>query len=82
MFKTLTAATAITLLASTAFAGSLGAPAQDDKVDDKAVYVPTGSGIGAPAIVGGVLAAVAIAALVSNDDDDDAVDGHGSDLAD
>lgn len=75
MFKTLTAATAISLLASSAFAGSL-APVEDNTVKDTAVYVPTGSGIGAPAIVGGVLAAVAIAALVSNDDDDDAVSDH------
>lgn len=77
MFKTLSVAAAISLMASASFAGSLNTDYEQEP--EQPVYVPTGSGIGAPAIVGGVLAAVAIAALVSNDSDDDAVDGHGTD---
>lgn len=80
MFKTLTVATIAAVMATSAFAGSVQAPVVEQEPEE-GVFVPaTGSGIGAPAVVGGVLAAVAIAALVSNNDDDDdgAVDGHGS----
>lgn len=78
MFKTITLATIVAFAATSSFAGSL---AQAEKDDEPVAYVPVGgSGIGAPAIVGGVLAAVAIAALISNSDDDDdsSVDGHGT----
>lgn len=71
MLKTLSVAALIAATSTAAFAGSL-APYENTVVeDDKGVFVPaTGSGIGAPVIIGGILAAVAVAALVSNDDDD------------
>lgn len=78
MLKTISLATIVAFAATTSFAGSI-APAEKD--DEVTAYVPTGgSGIGTPAIVGGIIAAVAIAALVSNsgDDDDSSVDGHGT----
>ncbi len=78
MLKTISLATIVAFAATTSFAGSL---AQTKEDDDVIAYVPTGgSGIGTPAIIGGVLAAVAVAALISNsdDDDDNSVDGHGS----
>ncbi|KEJ91065.1 hypothetical protein [Sulfitobacter donghicola] len=78
MLKTISLATIVAFAATTSFAGSL---AQPEEKDDVTAFVPAGgSGIGAPAIIGGVLAAVAIAALVSDSDDDDdgSVDGHGT----
>ena len=68
MFKTFSVAAAITLMASASFAGSL---VTTEPVVETPVFVPQGSGIGAPVIVGGVLAAVAVAALIANDDDDE-----------
>lgn len=71
MFKTLSTAAAIALMASASFAGSLNT--NIDVVEDEGVtYVPKGSGISTPAIIGGVAAAVVVAALIANDDDDDA----------
>lgn len=81
MFKTISLATIVAFAATTSFAGSI-VPAEDEK---EPVFVPVGgSGIGTPAIVGGIIAAVAVAALVSNsgDDDDGSVDGHGTEIAD
>lgn len=78
MLKTISLATIVAFAATTSFAGSL---AQVEEKNEPIAYVPTGgSGIGAPAIVGGIIAAVAVAALVSNsgDDDDNSVDGHGT----
>lgn len=78
MLKTISLATIVAFAATTSFAGSLVSPEEENKVE---AYVPVGgSGIGAPAIVGGIIAAVAVAALVSNsgDDDDSSVDGHGT----
>lgn len=68
MLKTISLATIVAFAATTSFAGSLVEAEQDDKVE---AYVPVGgSGIGTPAIVGGIIAAVAVAALISDDDDD------------
>ncbi|UWR22570.1 hypothetical protein [Sulfitobacter sp. S190] len=71
MIKTLTASAFATLLATASFAGSLVSPADEvEPQDDGGVFVPaTGSGIGAPAIIGGVLAAAALAALIDNSSD-------------
>ncbi|MCX7566015.1 hypothetical protein OS189_06630 [Sulfitobacter sp. F26169L] len=78
MFKTVSLATIVAFAATTSFAGSLEPVQEEEKV---IAYVPAGgSGIGVPAIVGGVVAAAVVAALVSNsnDDDDGSVDGHGT----
>jgi len=70
MLKTISLASIVAFAATTSFAGSLVAPAEEETVE---AYVPVGgSGIGTPAIVGGVIAAVAVAALIADDDDDDA----------
>jgi hypothetical protein len=70
MLKTLSVAALMTLMATASFAGSLNTEFEAEPQDEE-VFVPVaGSGIGAPAIIGGVLAAVAIGALVSSDDDD------------
>jgi hypothetical protein len=85
MLKTLSVAAVIAITASASFAGSLNTTFEKPVDDQQGVFVPNvGSGIGAPAIIGGVLAAVAVAAVVSsnNDDDDGSVDGHGSEAAD
>ncbi|MEP1767369.1 MAG: hypothetical protein ABJJ53_12105 [Sulfitobacter sp.] len=70
MLKTVSLAAIVAFAATTSYAGSLAQPVEDDNVE---AFVPVGgSGIGTPAIVGGIIAAVAVAALISNDDDDDA----------
>lgn len=81
MLKTLSLATIVAFAATTSFAGSLAPVEKEETVE---AYVPVGgSGIGTPAIIGGVLAAVAVAALISGGDDDDgAVDGHGTVVVD
>lgn len=69
MIKIVTLATLLGFAATSSFAGSLNQAAEED---EPVAFVPVGgSGIGAPAIVGGVIAAVAVAALIANDDDDD-----------
>ena len=71
MLKTLSIAALVAATATSSFAGSYAAPKNDDVVEDKGVFVPvTGSGIGAPAVIGGVVAAVALGALLSDDDDE------------
>jgi len=70
MFKTLSTAAAIALMASASFAGSLNTNIEVVE-NDAPAFVPQGSGISTPAIIGGVAAAVVIAALVANSDDDD-----------
>jgi hypothetical protein len=82
MLKTLSLAAVIAVTASASFAGSLNTTYENPVDDQQGVFVPnTGSGIGAPAVIGGALAVIAIAALVSNSNDDEAVDGHGSTAA-
>ena len=67
MLKTISLATIVAFAATSSFAGSLAAPEEKDDV----TFIPAGgSGIGVPAIVGGVLAAVAIGALASSSSDD------------
>jgi len=71
MLKTLSIAAVIAASATASFAGSLAqAPADQIITQDEGAFVPvTGSGIGLPVILGGVLAAAAVAALVSNSND-------------
>jgi len=78
MFKTLSIAALISATATASFAGSLNnAPTQEViNTVDEFIAAPAGSsgsssGIGVPAIVGGVVAAVAIGALIANSDSDD-----------
>ena len=81
MIKTLSVSALIAMMATSSFAGSLTGAAVEAEPEDEGVFVPAvGSGIGAPAVIGGVLAAVAVAALIadSDDDDDGSVDGHGT----
>lgn len=70
MIKTILTATAVSLMASTAFAGSLNTDFEKP-AEPKTAFVPTGTGIGAPAVIGGILAAGAIIAIVASDDDND-----------
>ncbi|MEP3442461.1 MAG: hypothetical protein ABJN72_13380 [Sulfitobacter sp.] len=69
MFKTISAAVAVSLMASASFAGSLNTDFEQEP-EQKPAFVPTGSGIGAPAVIGGLLAAGAVIAIVASDDDD------------
>lgn len=78
MFKTLSAATMVSLLASASFAGSLATNIEPEPTK-KPAYVPAGSGIGAPAIIGAAVAVVAIGAIVSKDDDEESVSDHPTD---
>lgn len=72
MIKTMSVAALIIASASASFAGSLNTQF-GSQVEAPPVIVPVaGSGIGAPAIIGGVLAAAAVAALVSSDSKEDA----------
>lgn len=71
MLKTLSIAAIVAMTSTVSFAGTLEPYVEETNVQDEGVFVPvTGSGIGAPAIIGGVVAAVAIAALIANDDDE------------
>lgn len=74
MMKSISLAAVIAVTASASFAGSL-ANAPDQLVQDTAqTFEPIpnpGSGIGAPAIIGGVVAVIAIAALIDNNSSDD-----------
>lgn len=70
MLKTISFATLVAFAATSSFAGSLSTATDDDDVTP--VYVPTGgSGIGVPAVIGGVAAAAAVAALVSDSNSSD-----------
>lgn len=66
MLKTISAAVAVSLMATASFAGSLNTDFEQQP-QPKPAFVPTGSGIGAPAVIGGLLAAGAIIAIVSDD---------------
>ncbi|MEQ6202801.1 hypothetical protein ABMC88_07070 [Sulfitobacter sp. HNIBRBA2951] len=78
MFKTLSVATVVSLMASASFAGSLNTTYEAEP-QKKAAYVPAGSGIGAPAIIGAAVAVVAVGALIAKDDDDESVSDHPTD---
>lgn len=71
MLKTVSIAAVIAVTATASFAGSFdNAPADQTIQQDDGAFVPvTGSGIGLPVIIGGVLAAAAVAALVSSSND-------------
>lgn len=72
MIKIISVAALVITSATASFAGSLNTQFESE-VEAAPVIVPfAGSGIGAPAIIGGVLAAAAVAALVSNSNDDEA----------
>ena len=75
MMKTVSVAALVLASATASFAGSLNTNYEAEPA--KAPVLPVaGSGIGAPAIIGGLVAAGVIAALVSNDDDNDSVVDH------
>lgn len=66
MMKTISASALIAAMATTSFAGALTDATVESEPTDVFVPAPS-SGIGAPAIIGGVVAAAAIAAIASND---------------
>ena len=78
MIKTVSIAAIVAMASTASYAGSLNSaeeykPAQQE---DIAVLPAGSSGIGVPVVIGGVLAVAAVAALVSNSNDDDSVSDH------
>lgn len=73
MIKTVSIAAIVAMASTASYAGSLNSaeeykPAQQEDI----AVVPVGSsGIGLPIVLGGLLAAGAVAAIVSNNDSDD-----------
>ncbi|KIN72002.1 hypothetical protein [Sulfitobacter guttiformis] len=69
MFKVISIAAVMALTSTASFAGSLNAGTEEAEVDPNAGYVPPllagGAGIGAPAVIGGALAAIAIGSLIN-----------------
>ncbi|MEH6831123.1 MAG: hypothetical protein V7661_09800 [Sulfitobacter sp.] len=72
MIKTVTIAAIVAMTASASVAGSLNTQYEAEPQQEEIAVVPAGSsGIGVPVVIGGLLAAAAIAAIVSNDSDSD-----------
>lgn len=74
MMKTISVAALLMTTATASFAGALETKYEDEVIAPLPV---AGSGIGAPAIIAGVVGAAALAALIANNDDDgDSVSDH------
>lgn len=73
MMKTVSIAAIVAMTATSAFAGSLADTVIEAPAEQEIAIVPAGSsgGIGIPVVIGGLLAAGAVAAIVSNNNDSD-----------
>ncbi|UWR26530.1 hypothetical protein K3757_00980 [Sulfitobacter sp. S223] len=74
MMKTVSIAALVLASATASFAGSLNTTYEAEPVAP--VLPVAGSGIGAPAIIGGLVALAAVGALIANDDDNDSAPDH------
>ncbi|WP_298858732.1 hypothetical protein [uncultured Sulfitobacter sp.] len=73
MMKTVSLAALFAVAASASFAGSLNTTYEAEPEREYVAPVTGSSGIGVPVVVGGLVAAAAVAALVSSDSDSDTV---------
>jgi len=70
MMKTVSLAAFFAVAASASFAGSLYQPTEEVEPKDEYIAPVVGSsGIGLPVVIGGVVAAATVAALIANDSD-------------
>lgn len=67
MIKSVSIAALLTVFASASFAGSLKTNYEQEPEKDTFVAPAGSSGIGTPLVIGGVIAAVAVAALIADD---------------
>ena len=71
MIKSVSIAALLTVFASASFAGSLKTNYEQEPEKDIFVAPAGSSSIGTPLVTGGVLAAVAVAALIADDNESD-----------